>query len=312
MTAMKNTVIEIKNLVKQYPSASSPAVSDFSLTCYEGEIVGLLGHNGAGKSTTLKCLTGMLPFTSGSIRINGFDIKTAPIKAKSAFGFVSDKHDVFVKMTGIQYVNFMADAYGISKSERAARLGELEQVFALGDRIFEPISNYSHGMRQKICMIGSLIHRPKLWILDEPMIGLDPLTAAKVSEFMKAYAAEGNCILFSSHNMSSVRKICERAVIINKGVKTDDFRFDDFALSGTDLEEYFLSRTASAEREGKPSDTQEQPLNQANEHGQTDEWAASAAAGTEQEYKPINTQDQTPEMPNEPEQTAEESKSDEE
>ncbi|MDE7372919.1 MAG: ABC transporter ATP-binding protein [Clostridia bacterium] len=310
MTATKKTVIEINNLVKQYPSASSPAVNDFSLTCYEGEIVGLLGHNGAGKSTTLKCLTGMLPFTSGSIKINGFDINTAPIKAKSTFGFVSDKHDVFVKMTGIQYVNFMADAYGISKSLRAARLGELEQVFALGDRIFEPISNYSHGMRQKICMIGSLIHRPKLWILDEPMIGLDPLTTAKVSEFMKAYAADGNCILFSSHNINSVRKICERAVIINKGVKTDDFRFDDFALSGADLEEYFLSRTvstASAERDGKPLDTLGQSLNQSNEHAQANEQLAIA----EQESNPINSNEQTTETPNEPEQAAE-SKSDEE
>lgn len=237
--------IEIKNLVKQYPSAVVPAVKDFSLICYAGEIVGLLGHNGAGKSTTLKCLTGMLPFTSGSIKINGYDIKSSPLKAKFTFGFVSDKHDVFVKMTGIQYINFMADAYGVSKSARAARLGELEQVFSLGSRLTEPISNYSHGMRQKICMMGSLIHSPKLWILDEPMIGLDPLTSAKVSDFMREYAAQGNCILFSSHNIDSVQKLCDRAVIINKGVKTDDFRFDESALDGVNLEEYFLTRTAA-------------------------------------------------------------------
>lgn len=243
-TTDKTPVIEIESLIKQYPSASAPAVKDFSLVCYPGEIVGLLGHNGAGKSTTLKCLTGMLPFTSGSIRINGFDIKTSPVKAKFSFGFVSDKHDVFVKMTGIQYINFMADAYGVSKSERAERLGELEEIFNLGARLNEPISNYSHGMRQKICMMGSLIHRPKLWILDEPMIGLDPLTSAKVSDFMKKYALEGNCILFSSHNINSVQKICERAVIINKGEKTDDFRFEDFNLTGDELEEYFLRRTA--------------------------------------------------------------------
>ncbi|MCM1306348.1 MAG: ABC transporter ATP-binding protein [Bacteroides sp.] len=247
MSEVEN-VIEIKNLVKQYPSATSPAVNDFTLDCCEGEIVGLLGHNGAGKSTTLKCLTGILPFTSGEIRINGYDIKTSPIKAKASFGFVSDKHDVFVKMTGIQYVNFMADAYGISKSERAARLGELESVFSLGDKIFEPISNYSHGMRQKICMLASLIHRPKLWILDEPMIGLDPHTAASVADFMKEYAKEGNCILFSSHNVNSVQRICERAVIINNGIKTDDFRFDDFNLKGEELEDYFLSRTAASDR----------------------------------------------------------------
>lgn len=285
----KIPVIEISNLVKQYPSASAPAVNNFSLTCYEGEIVGLLGHNGAGKSTTLKCLTGMLPFTSGSIKINGHDIKTSPLKAKFTFGFVSDKHDVFVKMTGIQYINFMADAYGISRSERAARLGELEQVFALGDRLSEPISNYSHGMRQKICMMGSLVHSPKLWILDEPMIGLDPITSAKVSEYMKEYAAQGNCILFSSHNINSVQKICERAVIINRGVKTDDFRFDDFTLSGADLEEYFLSRTSTnveyeetEENISAQTDDTSAQTTEALEDTQSENGAANAAQDGEQ------------------------------
>lgn len=243
----KKPVIEIINLVKQYPSADAPAVKSFSLTCYEGEIVGLLGHNGAGKSTTLKCLTGMLPFTSGSISINGFDIKSSPVKAKLNFGFVSDKHDVFVKMTGAQYVNFMADAYGVSKYDRIENLDELEDVFALGAQLNEPISTYSHGMRQKISMVGSLIHRPKLWILDEPMIGLDPRTSAKVAEFMKSYSREGNCILFSSHNVNSVHKICDRAVIINDGVKTDDICFKDFDLIGENLEEYFLAHTTRAD-----------------------------------------------------------------
>ncbi|MDE6303023.1 MAG: ABC transporter ATP-binding protein [Clostridia bacterium] len=241
--ADKTPAIEITKLVKQYPSASSPAVKDFSLTCYGGEIVGLLGHNGAGKSTTLKCLTGMLPFTSGRIRINGYNIKTSPVKAKFTFGFVSDKHDVFVKMTGIQYINFMADAYDISKEEHERSFRELDGIFKLGDKLSDPISTYSHGMRQKICMMGSLIHRPKLWILDEPMIGLDPLTYARVSEYMREYAAKGNCILFSSHNVNSVRKICTRAVIINGGVKTDDINFKISNLSGEDLENYFLKRT---------------------------------------------------------------------
>ena len=239
--------IEIERLVKHYPRAASPAVNDLSLTCYPGEIVGLLGHNGAGKSTTLKCLTGMLPFEKGSIKINGFDIKQNPVKAKYTFGFVSDKHDVFVKMTGIQYVNFMADAYGVSAADRKSRLAELDDVFCLGDRLNDPISNYSHGMRQKVCMMGSLIHHPKLWIMDEPMIGLDPVTSARVSDFMLDYASKGNCILFSSHNIVSVQKLCKRAVIISGGVKTDDFLFEDFLKEhkGIDLETYFLSRTRS-------------------------------------------------------------------
>jgi len=188
-------------------------------------------------------MTGMLPFTSGSIRINGYDIKSSPVKAKSTFGFVSDKHDVFVKMTGIQYINFMADAYGVSKSERAARLGELEEVFNIGSRLNDPINNYSHGMRQKICMLGSLIHNPKLWILDEPMIGLDPMTSESVGKFMKEYAEQGHCILFSSHNLSSVHKICDRAVIINNGEKIDEFNMEEMGFKGDTLEEYFLAHT---------------------------------------------------------------------
>lgn len=242
--------LEIKNLTKQYHAAPKPAVDNLSVSCYPGEIVGLLGHNGAGKSTTLKCVTGILPYSKGEIFINGYNIEKEPVKAKSTFGYVSDKHDVFVKLTGMQYVDFMANAYGVSIADRKARLDRLEEVFQLGDRIFDTINDYSHGMRQKICMMGSLIHNPKLWILDEPMIGLDPLTSQRVSEFMKNYARQGNCILFSSHNINSVQKLCDRAVIIQNGVKTDDFYFEQFEREhpGIDLEEYFLSRTAKIEK----------------------------------------------------------------
>lgn len=242
--------LEIKNLTKQYHAAPKPAVDNLSVSCYPGEIVGLLGHNGAGKSTTLKCVTGILPYSKGEIFINGYNIEKEPVKAKSTFGYVSDKHDVFVKLTGMQYVDFMANAYGVSVADRKARLDRLEEVFRLGDRIFDTINDYSHGMRQKICMMGSLIHNPKLWILDEPMIGLDPLTSQRVCEFMKNYARQGNCILFSSHNINSVQKLCDRAVIIQNGVKTDDFYFEQFKREhpGIDLEEYFLSRTAKVEK----------------------------------------------------------------
>lgn len=242
--------LEIKNLTKQYHAAPKPAVDNLSVSCYPGEIVGLLGHNGAGKSTTLKCVTGILPYSKGEIFINGYNIEKEPVKAKSTFGYVSDKHDVFVKLTGMQYVDFMANAYGVSVADRKARLDRLEEVFQLGDRIFDTINDYSHGMRQKICMMGSLIHNPKLWILDEPMIGLDPLTSQRVSEFMKNYARQGNCILFSSHNINTVQKLCDRAVIIQNGVKTDDFYFEQFEREhpGIDLEEYFLSRTAKVEK----------------------------------------------------------------
>lgn len=244
--------IKIEHLTKQYPSSASVAVNDLSIECHAGEIVGLLGHNGAGKSTTLKCMTGILPYSNGSITINGYDIKQNPVKAKYTFGFVSDKHDVFVKLTGAQYINFMADAYGVSANDRKERLEQLDEVFAFGNRLFDTISDYSHGMRQKICMMGSLIHRPKLWILDEPMIGLDPITSARVSDYMREYAAQGNCILFSSHNINSVQKLCQRAIIIQNGIKTDDFWVKNFVDEHPeiDLEEYFLTRTTQ-EREQK-------------------------------------------------------------
>lgn len=141
--------LQIENLVKQYPSSQTVAVNDLSCVCYPGEIIGLLGHNGAGKSTTLKCLTGILPFTSGKIVINGYDITKEPVKAKYTFGFVSDKHDVFVKLTGMQYIDFMASAYGVDAKTKKERFAELDEIFDFGDRIFDPISDYSHGMRQK-------------------------------------------------------------------------------------------------------------------------------------------------------------------
>ncbi len=237
--------LKIEHLIKQYPSSPSIAVNDLSMECNPGEIVGLLGHNGAGKSTTLKCITGVLPYSTGSIIINGYDIKQNPVKAKYTFGFVSDKHDVFVKLTGVQYLNFMADAYGVSANDRKARLASLDEIFQFGDRLYDTISDYSHGMRQKICMMGSLIHQPSLWILDEPMIGLDPITTARVSDYMKEYAKAGNCILFSSHNINSVQKLCDRVIIIQNGIKTDDFVVKDFAKEhpDVDLEQYFLTRT---------------------------------------------------------------------
>ncbi len=254
--------IKIENLVKQYPAAQAIAVNDLSIECYPGQIVGLLGHNGAGKSTTLKCLTGILPYNSGKITINGYDLAKDPVKAKYTFGFVSDKHDVFVKLTGIQYINFMADAYGVSAEDRKARLAQLDEVFQFGNRLFDPISDYSHGMRQKICMMGSLIHRPKLWILDEPMIGLDPITSARVADYMRGYAAQGNCILFSSHNINSVQQLCERAIIIQHGVKTDDFYVAKFKEEhpNINLEYYFLTRTQ--QRQDQPA--QEQVENKEN------------------------------------------------
>lgn len=235
-------VVSVNGLCKRYSKKADYSVSGVSFSCYEGEIVGLLGSNGAGKSTTLKCMEGMLPFDEGSITICGYDIRRDAIKAKSNMGFVTDNHAVFIKMTGIQYLSFMADVYRVPDSERGRRIEFLESIFKLGSAVNNLISSYSHGMRQKICMMGSLIHRPKLWILDEPMTGLDPRTMRAVQDFMRGYAAEGNCIIFSSHALTTVAKLCDRVVLIRKGKQISNVDVKRLTAEDPefDFEEYFF------------------------------------------------------------------------
>ncbi len=242
-------VVSVKGLCKRYSRKAPWAVTDVSFTCREGEIVGILGHNGAGKSTTLKCLEGMLPFEKGEIKIAGYDIRKQAEKAKSMMGFVTDNHATFVKMTGLQYLNFMADVYEVPTNLRLKRLKELDAVFQLGKPIGNLISSYSHGMRQKICMMGSLIHHPKLWILDEPMTGLDPRTMRAVQDFMHAYVAEGNTILFSSHALNTVAKLCDRVVLIRKGKQVNELDMINIYAQNPnfDFEEYFLRNEGQEE-----------------------------------------------------------------
>lgn len=235
-------VLSIQGLCKKYSRKADWAIENISFSCYEGEIVGLLGHNGAGKSTTLKCLEGMLPFEKGTITIAGYDVRKDGERAKACMGFVTDNHATFIKLTGLQYINFMADVYDVPTAVRKERLDALEEVFRLGDAIRNLISSYSHGMRQKICMMGSLIHQPKLWILDEPMTGLDPRTMRAVQDFMHEYVKKGNTILFSSHALTTVAKLCDRVVLIRKGMQVDELNVKKICTEdpGFDFEEYFL------------------------------------------------------------------------
>lgn len=233
-------VLSVKGLRKRYSPKAPWAVDGVSLECRRGEIIGLLGHNGAGKSTTIKCLEGMLPFEEGSIEICGYDIKKDPVAAKRNMGFVTDNHAVFSKMTGLEYLAFLADVYKVGDEVRQQRLDELQQIFALGDRVYDLISSYSHGMKQKICMMGSLIHQPSLWVLDEPMTGLDPMTMKAVEKFMKEYAAKGNAILFSSHNLTSVAKLCDRVIIIKHGSQVCDLDMREGG-DASRLEEVFFN-----------------------------------------------------------------------
>ena len=236
-------LVEIKGLCKRYESRSDYTVENINIEGHAGEIIGILGHNGAGKSTTIKCITGMHPYEAGTISIAGHDLVTDSIIAKQNFGYVSDEHVLFEKMTGFEFVNFMADIYNVSLEDREARVARFQELFALGDSIYNPISSYSHGMKQKIAFMGALIHNPKVFILDEPMVGLDPYTASQVKVFFKQHAEAGNLVLFSSHNLDVVEKLCNRVYIIDQGRILEELNIAEFKQRGEDFEEYFLSIT---------------------------------------------------------------------
>lgn len=238
----KNYIVEIKGLFKKYGKASDFVIHDIDIECRPGEIVGLLGKNGAGKSTTIKCLTGFFPFDKGSVKICGHDIKTDPVNAKMNLGYVPDDRAMFDKMTGTEYINFIADLHKTPVDVRESRIEEMQKIFVLGDKIDSLISSYSHGMRQKICLMASLVHQPKLWLLDEPLTGLDPQTSKALRDYMQVYKSMGNGVLYSSHNLDAVEKTCDRAYIINKGRIVEDIVIADFKKNNPDktLEEAFI------------------------------------------------------------------------
>lgn len=238
----KELIVDINGLSKRYGKAKDFTITDINIKCHAGEIVGILGRNGAGKSTTIKCLTGYLPFEQGSIKICGYDIKKEPVEAKKNLGYVPDNRATFEKMTGIEYINFIADIHNTPVEERRIRLAELQNVFKLGDKINNVISSYSHGMKQKVCLMASLVHNPKLWLLDEPITGLDPQTAKALHDYMHKYKSEGNAVLYSSHNLAAVEKTCDRVYIINHGRVVVDINVAEFKEKnpGKTLESAFM------------------------------------------------------------------------
>ncbi len=207
-------MIEFKNVSKSYVS-NKFAVEDLNLKINDGEIFGFLGPNGAGKTTTIKMLTGILKPTNGEIFINDINIETSPIEAKRNFGYVPDSPDIFLNLTGNEYLNFMADMYEIS--DRKNKIMELAQKFEMANNLGERISSYSHGMRQKIILIGALLSEPKNWILDEPMTGLDPKASHLLKEMMREHANKNNTVFFSTHVLEVAEKICDRVGIISDG-----------------------------------------------------------------------------------------------
>lgn len=194
-------------------------------------------------------IAGILQPDYGNININGYDMGRDPIKAKLSMGYVPDNHAIYERLKGIEYLNFMADIYGVSLNDRKERAEKYLEMFNLKDAANSLIKSYSHGMKQKICIIGALIHNPKLWILDEPLTGLDPQAAFKLKEEMRAHCNEGNAVFFSSHVLEVVEKICDRVAIINKGKIVAVGTIEQLKARGGNesLENFFLKLTAGEE-----------------------------------------------------------------
>ena len=238
-------MIQINNITKSYVKGKK-SVDNLNLEIRDGEIFGFLGPNGAGKTTTIKMITGILNPDEGDILIDNVSIQKNPLEAKKKFGFVPDSPDMFLRLKGIEYLNFLADIYEIPNDIRKQRIEELTKKFEIQDALQSQIQTYSHGMRQKIVIVGVLLNNPKNWILDEPMTGLDPKSSFDLKEMMRKHSREGNTVFFSTHVLEVAEKLCDRIGIINKGklvfVGTYEEMKEKFEGKGT-LEELFLEIT---------------------------------------------------------------------
>ena len=209
-------MIEVKNVSKSY-NGKNKVVDNINFSVKNGEIFGFLGPNGAGKSTTIKMMTGILGIDTGEILIDGYNIKTQGLEAKKRFGYVPDNADMFLKLTAIEYLNFMADIYNVDEEERENVIKKLADIFEISKSLNEKIESFSHGMRQKVAIIGALLHNPDNLIIDEPMTGLDPKAAYDLKQIMKLYSKDNRVVFFSTHILEVAEKLCDRICIIDKG-----------------------------------------------------------------------------------------------
>ena len=209
-------MISIHEISKSYDQKVQ-AVDNVSLEIYDNEIFGFLGPNGAGKTTSLKMIAGLLSPDKGSIKINGIDVMENPLEAKKNLSFVSDDPNIFLRLKGIEYLRFLADVYEVPAELRMERIKDLGRRFGMSKVLDQRIQSYSHGMRQKIILIGALIHNPPTWILDEPMTGLDPSSSYQLKNMMREHADDGNTVLFSTHVLDVAEKVCERLGVISEG-----------------------------------------------------------------------------------------------
>ena len=240
-------MIEIKHVTKTF--GTKKAVDDLDLTIPTGEIIGFIGPNGAGKTTTIKMMTGVLNPDEGDILINGKSIQKEPLEAKRQFGLVPDSPDMFLRLKGIEYLNFMGDIYEVDTQVRQQRIEALAETFEMKEALNDKILSYSNGMRQKIIIMGVLINEPEVWILDEPMTGLDPQSSFRLKQMMKEHAAKGKTVFFSTHVLEVAEKLCDKIAIIAHGKMIYFGTLEDLRAQhgeNQSLEELFLEVTEHA------------------------------------------------------------------
>lgn len=230
-------MLNIKNLTKSY--GDKKAADDLSLHIAPGEIYGFIGHNGAGKTTTIKACAGILQFDTGEIKIDGIDVKKDPIACKRRLAYIPDNPDLYEFMSGIKYLNFIADIFGVEKETRARRIARYGDIFGLTGDLAQPISAYSHGMKQKLAIISSWLHEPKLIIMDEPFVGLDPKAAHQLKEMMREHCDRGGAIFFSTHVLEVAEKLCDKVAIIKEGRLVTSGRMEQ-VKGDASLEDVFL------------------------------------------------------------------------
>lgn len=238
-------MIQIENVTKTY-NTSVRAVNNLNLTVNDGEIVGFIGPNGAGKTTTLKMMTGILKPDCGTVLINGNDMQKDPLKAKQEIGYIADSPDMFLRLKGIEFMNLISDIYKVPTEERKERIKTFATRFDLANVLDKPMQSYSHGMRQKMMVAAALVHNPAVWILDEPLTGLDPKSAYNLKNMMREHADAGNSVLFSTHVLEVAEKLCDKVIIINHGETLFYGTLDELKAKypDMDLEKIFLEMTA--------------------------------------------------------------------
>lgn len=238
LTDRKKTVLEIRDYSKSYGEGKK-AADNVSLTVESGDIYGFIGHNGAGKSTTIRAVAGVLDFTEGEIYIDGHSVKDEPMECKKVTAYIPDNPDLYENLTGIQYLNFVADVFDIDAEVRHEKIMKYADMFGITDSLGDMIGSYSHGMKQKAAIISALIHDPKLLILDEPFVGLDPKASFTLKEIMRDMCRQGSAIFFSTHVLDVAEKLCNKVAIIRHGRIIASGTMEDIT-EGHSLEETFL------------------------------------------------------------------------